>query len=163
MMMRFTILTLALLSTTAMADQCAWNSKTDAASALKLLKGNDIITWCQNCGDRKPSYIAKVISAKQATPQAGFKEITVETNKGTESIDLAYTYVRTATNVFTNMAQLVGCPSSGATTFIQTGPGVKKTAHFYNKDGEREDVLSSTEESTLADFKMKSDRVPASK
>jgi hypothetical protein len=161
--MKFVMIFLSVLSTSAFADQCAWNSKTDAASAMKLLKGNDVITWCQNCGEKTPSYIAKVSAAKITTPSAGYKEITITTSKGDEQIDLAYTYVRTATNVFTNMAQLVGCPSTGATSFIQTGPGVKKTAHYYNQVGERVDVLSSTEETTISAAQMKSDRLPASK
>ncbi|MBY0414119.1 MAG: hypothetical protein K2Q18_08130 [Bdellovibrionales bacterium] len=160
--MKFILLLSAIFSSAAFADQCQWNSKSDAASALKLLKGNEIILWCQNCGEAKPSYIVKVNSAKQKVPGEGFREITVETAKGPESIDLAYTYVRTASNVFTNMAQLVGCPSTGATTFIQTGPGVKKTAHFYDKQGQRVDVVSTMEQINIADMKMPTDRLPAS-
>ena len=156
-------LTLAA-SFSALADQCAWNKLTDAKSAKSLIKGNDIILWCQNCGEKNPSNILKVKEVRITKPETAYFELGVTYMDGKkDSIDLAYTYVRTASDVFTNVAQLVGCPSEGATTFIQTGPGVKKTAHFYNKEGKRVDVVSSEVEIKVADFaNANMNRMPAS-
>ncbi len=151
-------------SFSALADQCAWNKLTDAKSAKALIKDNDIILWCQNCGEKNPSTIMKVTAVNVTKPANDFFEINVTYADGKkDSIDLAYTYVRTASDVFTNVAQMVGCPSEGATTFIQTGPGVKKTAHYYNNTGTRVNVVSSSKEIAVADFKtMNTTRLPAS-
>jgi hypothetical protein len=164
--MKFFIFGLTLVASfSAMADQCAWNKFTDAKSAKSLIKGNDIILWCQNCGEKSPSNILKVKEVKLTKPDNNYFElgVTYSDNK-TDSIDLAYTYVRTASDLFTNVAQLVGCPSEGATTFIQTGPGKKKTAHFYNKEGKRVDVVSTETEIKVADFNaaVNANRLPAS-
>ena len=51
-----------VMAQSALADQCAWNSKTDAESAIKLLKGSDVMLWCHNCQEAKPSKIFKVSS-----------------------------------------------------------------------------------------------------
>lgn len=151
-------------SFSALADQCAWNKLTDAKSAKGLIKGNDIILWCQNCGEKSPSNILKVSDVRVTKPEESYYELGVTYSDGKkDSIDLAYTYVRTASDVFTNVAQLVGCPSEGATTFIQTGPGVKKTAHFYNKQGKRVDVVSTEKEIKVTEFKAaNANRMPAS-
>lgn len=162
----FIIMVAALYSMASFADQCAWNKRTDAKSAVKLIKNNDIILWCQNCAEKKPSNIFKVTDIKTDKPANNYYEVTVSTDKaGTNvNIDLAYTYVRTASDIFTNVAQLVGCPSQGATTFIQTGPGLKKTAHHYNKSGKRVDVVMVEGEIKVADFMTATatDRMPAS-
>jgi intein-encoded DNA endonuclease-like protein len=165
--MKFFIFAVALVASfSALADQCAWNKLTDAKSAKSLIKDNDIILWCQNCGEKNPSNILKVKDVNVKKPANDSHELTVIYSNGNQDqIDLAYTYVRTASDVFTNVAQLVGCPSEGATTFIQTGPGVKKTAHFYDKKGKRVDVVSTKKEIQVAEFHAANNttnRVPAS-
>lgn len=155
-----------IISSSAFADQCAWNKVSDASSAKKLLKENDFILWCQNCGEKRPSVIFAVKDVKVAKPTQDYFEVVATLADGsTVNLDLAYTYVRTASDVFTNVAQLVGCPSVGATTFIQTGPGVKKVAHFYNKKGERVDVQTSGTEIRVSEYKFDiiENRMPASK
>lgn len=163
--MKLLIFSLALISSfSALADQCAWNKFSDAKSAKNLLKNNEIILWCQNCGQKDPSNILKVDDVNVKKPANGYYELSVKYDNGNQDeIDLAYTYVRTSSDIFTNVAQLVGCPSEGATTFIQTGPGVKKTAHFYDKKGVRVDVVSSRKEIKVAEFKAaNTSRLPAS-
>lgn len=164
--MKFFMIAMALATSfSALADQCAWNKLTDAKSAKGLIKDNEIILWCQNCGEKNPSNILKVTDVNVKKPANGYFELSVTyANGNQDSIDLAYTYVRTASDVFTNVAQLVGCPSEGATSFIQTGPGVKKTAHFYDKHGKRVDVVSTKKEIQVADFHaaINTNRMPAS-
>ncbi len=129
-------LVLASVSLSAFADQCAWNTITDAISAKGLLTNKDIIFWCQNCTE-KPSAITRVSSATIARKD-GSNQLTVSLAGGRkESLDLAYTYVRVASDIFANVSHLVGCESEGAMTFIKTGPGTKKVAHFYNDHGVR--------------------------
>lgn len=158
---------LASFQISAFADQCQWNSNTDATSAYKLVKNNDIIFWCQNCGEAKPSTIAHVTSVVKAAADASgkYSKVNVTTSNGvTTEIDLAYTYVRTASDMFANVAQLVGCPNDGATTFIKTGPGVKKVAHYYDKVGVMQVVSTSEAEVAWNDFAKKKDmRLPANK
>lgn len=127
---------LASLSFAALADQCAYNTVTDAVSAKGLLTNKDVIFWCQNCNE-KPSNIKHVNSASVAR-KSGTNEVTVTLKDGKrEAIDLAYVYVRTASDIFANVSHLVGCETTGAMTFIKTGPGTKKEAHFYNDHGTR--------------------------
>jgi hypothetical protein len=128
------------LSASAFADQCAWNKLTDARSAQRLLKGNDAIFWCQNCNE-KPSKIFRIVDVKVAR---GTGELTATVQGRSEklNLDLAYTYVRTASDIFANVAHLVGCPSEGAMTFVKTGPGAKKEAHYYDQHGSKQ-VLST--------------------
>ena len=157
----------ALLSFSAFADQCAWNTRTDVKSAVKLVKNNDVIFWCQNCGEKKPSKIFKVIDYKVSTVRyQGLPEgriLTVNVGSRNEELDLAYTYVRTASDIFTNVAHLVGCPSAGATSFIQTGPGVRKVAHYYDARGVRINTANSDVEGLTSYMSPEHVRVPASK
>ena len=167
-----------VMAQSALADQCAWNSKTDAESAIKLLKGSDVMLWCHNCQEAKPSKIFKVLNVENQVPSKGYRQVVVnlEENVKPINIDLAYTYVRVATNVFANIAHLVGCDSTGEMTFVQTGPGRKKVPHFYDKTGTRVDmpngaVEESEEEGldpakiveTVAKFNRESNRKPANK
>ncbi|MGZ3787266.1 MAG: hypothetical protein ACXVLQ_02015 [Bacteriovorax sp.] len=156
---------------TAFADQCEWNSLTDANSAVKLIKNNDIIFWCQNCNEAKPSSIFKVTNVRvkkevsSGMPVGRIVNVQAEylVDKNGTDLDLAYTYVRTASNIFTNIAHLVGCPSEGATTFIQTGPGVKKVAHYYDGQGVRQNITTSSSDLNKDEFKnLDKSRMPAS-
>lgn len=131
-----TFIALTSLSFAAFADQCAYNTITDAVSAKGLLTNKDVIFWCQNCTE-KPSNIKKVVSASVARKN-GTNEMTVKLADGKkEAIDLAYVYVRTASDIFANVSHLVGCETTGAMTFVKTGPGTKKEAHFYDDHGTR--------------------------
>ena len=128
----------ASFSISAFADQCAYNTLTDAISAKGLLTNKDVIFWCQNC-TQKPSGIVRVTSATIARKD-GSNMLTVKLSNGKkEELDLAYTYVRTSSDIFANVSHLVGCESDGAMTFIKTGPGARKVAHFYNHQGVREE------------------------
>lgn len=135
--MKFLVtLAIASLSFAAFADQCAYNTITDAVSAKGLLTNKDVIFWCQNCTE-KPSNIKRVVSASVAR-KSGTNEVTVKLADGKkEAVDLAYIYVRTASDIFANVSHLVGCETTGAMTFVKTGPGKKKEAHFYNDHGAR--------------------------
>lgn len=164
-MKKFLVMISLLSSFSAFADQCAWNSLSDSKSAKSLIKDNDIILWCQACSEARPSNIFKVVDIDVSKPANGNELSVVLSNQTVESLDLAYTYVRTSSDIFANVAQLVGCPSEGATTFIQTGKGKKKTAHFYDKKGVRKDVKMVDGEIQFAEFKAMnlSNRMPASK
>jgi hypothetical protein len=139
------ILVLATFSVGAFADQCAWNTITDAISAKGLLTNKDVIFWCQNCNE-KPSAIVHVKSATIARKN-GSNELTVTLSNGKkENLDLAYTYVRTASDIFANVSHMVGCESTGALTFLKTGPGRKKVAHFYNDNGSKVEGRTALDE-----------------
>lgn len=170
--MKNILLTLILLlSVSARADQCEWNSPSDAKSAVELIKlHNEIMFWCQNCYEEKPSAITQVESARAPKVNDEYNigkgkpfRYVVVTVKGKEvGLDLAYTYIRTASDIFTNLSHLTGCPSEGATSFIQTTNNNKKIAHFYNAQGARQDVLTTTAASDINDFAKKA-RMPANK
>jgi len=146
---------LALLLTvtglTAFADQCQWNTASDADSARALINlHKEVMFYCQNCGDTKPSFIAEVKSVRTGQATMGDQRYPYRTVNLTlaggeqKEVDLAYLYVRTASDMFANTAQLVGCPSEGAVTFIQTTNRNQKLQHYYNAEGVRVPVASST-------------------
>ncbi|MBK9324577.1 MAG: hypothetical protein IPM97_16805 [Bdellovibrionaceae bacterium] len=134
----------------AFADQCQWTSGADSASALQLINlHKEVMYFCQNCGDNKPSYISEIDSATNTQAEMSGKKFpfrTIKLSKGgsTDEVDLAYLYVRTGSDIFANVAHLVGCPSSGAITFIQTTNTNKKIQHFYDATGERHDTATTT-------------------
>lgn len=131
----------------ASADQCAWNSSSDANSAMALINlHKEVMHFCQNCGDDKPSFIAKVDAVKTAkvSGEKAYRTVTLISGKQQQEVDLAYLYVRTASDMFANVAQLVGCPSEGAVTFIQTTNKNQKIQHYYNAEGVRVNTAEST-------------------
>jgi hypothetical protein len=150
MKMIFAAAFLSLFSFAANADQCQWNSAADAQSAIALINMHkEVMHFCQNCGDAKPSFISEVDGASTAQANMSgtkYPYRTVVLTKGgkTQEVDLAYTYVRTASDVFANVAQLVGCPSQGAVTFIQTTNRNQKLLHYYDQTGARVDVGTTT-------------------
>ena len=167
------LMSVIFLAFTSNADQCAWNTKTDGKSALEFLKPNDeILLWCQKCDEAKSSVI-QVVDA--ANFDRDTNEISIKTHEKSSGkiinngqvfgVDLAYTYVRTATDIFSNLAQLVGCPSTGASTFIQNKGG-QKIPHHYDSGGVRVDGVPQMTELAGVDlekaFKKGKFRSPAS-
>ena len=165
-MKKFLVLA-TLLSFNTFADSCQWSTRSDIKSTINLLKNNDIIFWCQNCNEKTPSKIFKVIDYKySANKYQGLPEgrvLTVNNGLRSEELDLAYTYVRTANDVFTSVSHLIGCPSEGATTFIQTGPGLRKVAYYFDARGMRMNTANSQVEGLTSFLPIGHVRVPASK
>ncbi len=144
---------LTMSSIQASADQCAWNTPTDAISARDLVNlHKEVIFFCENCGETNPGNITKIVEVRIPRIDdkyniGGGKKfryvILTYVGKTGElkdiEADLAYTYARTASDIFTNLAQAVGCPSTGASTFIQTtNQGGKKIPHYYDATGTRQ-------------------------
>jgi hypothetical protein len=144
------IFALTFAGLVAQADQCAYNTKTDGTSAKLLIQNNtELIDWCLNCDQKKPGliYVVTAVKVDKGTNEVMVKGIYKSSRKpvtemttpdGWHMIDLAYTYVRTASDVFTNLSHLVGCPSSGSYSFIQT-IGNSKRPHYYDNQGVRQD------------------------
>ena len=160
------VLLFTLLSGVAQADQCQWNSNTDAQSAFALINlHKEVMHFCQNCGDNRPSFISAIDSvataqAKMAGQKYPYRSVVLTKDGKKQEVDLAYLYVRTGSDIFANVAQLVGCPSEGAVTFIQTTNVGKKLPHYYNESGARVDVGMATAQ-VMSHFP--DDRKPASK
>lgn len=159
----------------AQADQCAYNTKTDGISAQQLIQKNvELIDWCLTCEQIKPGLIYVVNEIKtdsttneifvKGTYKSSKKAVTENvTEDGWHMIDLAYTYVRTASDIFTNLSHLVGCPSYGSYTFIQN-IGSKKVPHYYDGQGLRQQLSSQAmpdEGQSYGDFVKATGRKPA--
>lgn len=163
--MKVVILILSsLISASALASQCAWNKRADVRSGLNLLKNSEIILWCQNCNEKRPSHILKIKDVKLDKAANTDYEVSVVTDMGPLEIDLGYTYVKTASDTFTNVSHLVGCPTQGSTTFVQTGPGSRKVSYLYTKEGVRVNTSTQHQEVRVTELAwMKENRKPASK
>jgi hypothetical protein len=95
-----------ILSGDAFADQCTSASLSQAQLNLALKAISDapsVLQLCEPCGEGTPKLIAKERAYNKL--QAG-------------SADAAYLYVQTGDDVFTNVAALVGCPTSGVSSRI---------------------------------------------
>ena len=151
-MKKIVLLLLILSGYAAQADQCSWNNSSDVEYAIKLIKANkEVMYFCENCDEKKPSTVFTVtkVENKRATMQGKeypYRQVVLtghSENKNeviNDQIDLAYLYVRTGSDIFANVAQLVGCPSEGATTFIQTTNRRKKILHYYDAEGVRQNT-----------------------
>jgi hypothetical protein len=133
----------------ALADQCAWNDLAIArrgAALVKTLAGitgeePSVYTLCEPCG-QTVSQLTRVKIDKDATSTSGldvtykkvrgyavqpaqaptYWEFTMNAKSAApQSQDLAYLYVKTAANVYANVATLVNCPVDGVTPVIYTG------------------------------------------
>lgn len=152
-----TIVSLLLIlgSYAAQADQCQWNSASDATSARQLIGlHQEVMFYCQNCEENKPSFIAQVsdVKTRQATMSGEkypYRTVVLTVDGQDREVDLAYLYVRTASNIFANVAQLVGCPSHGAVSFIETTNKNSKIQHYYNATGDRVDTATTTAQNTI--------------
>lgn len=102
----------------ARADQCQAVDAETGKWALKLLvKGAQTVEFCEPCGDKQPKAPVAVFGAAYKGD-----EVTIN-GKG---VDLAYVFVQTGAKTFTNLALLVGCPTSGVSPTIAPG-AVKPT------------------------------------
>jgi hypothetical protein len=163
----FLALAISLTGLVASADQCDWNSESDATSARQLIARNkDVMFYCQLCGDSKPSFIAHVESVKTAPADSTsgqknpYRIVVLSTDdKKNQEVDLAYLYVRTGSNIFANVAQLVGCKSDGAITFIETTNRNQKIQHYYDEAGVRHDTATTSSQNGTGNGGV---RVPAS-
>lgn len=106
----FTVAT--LFSITAMADQCQMVSRAEAERALLLIQpGSTVSTFCELCGDTKPTR-TEVVSSVSAAITDGTSVVSING----ESVDLAYLYLKVAPNKKVNVALAVGCETLDAST-----------------------------------------------
>lgn len=116
------VLALTSISRTALADQCAWNTKAIADRAAELVKpGATVIEFCEPCSDDRPGPSVAVKSTRVTQPKTGYFELTINR----KAVDLAYLFVKTADNVFTNVGVLAGCDPHDVSTEIRDGKPTK--------------------------------------
>jgi hypothetical protein len=112
------MLAILLSFTAAQADQCAWIPKATAEAAVKYLQPQaEWASYCEPCGDSKPTY-GKVVEGAQirTTSAPDLWEVVVDG----KAVDLAYVFVlrRPSDNKLGNLAFLTGCPTSGVSKTI---------------------------------------------
>ena len=118
------------------ADQCAWIEKEKQKfiweSAEKLLtKIDSFIEFCEPCLNNEIGNIQTIRNVKTSvselqTPDGVIKYpeyISIEINN--KQRDIAYIYVRTGQNIFTNLAILFGCPVHDVSPMIYLAPRKK--------------------------------------
>lgn len=107
--------TILTMTTLAQADQCQLISVEQAAKALNHIKpASEFVAFCEPCGDNDfyKQEIQTVDDLK--VKKDNFDSQTYwEISLNNKSIDLAYTFIRTADGSFLNMSKLADCPSEG--------------------------------------------------
>lgn len=128
--MRGVIVAVLMLATGAVrADQCAVVSREQAQSAVRQLpKGTLFVTYCEPCGDKKPS-VPDMVSISESKPWQTPPQYEVVVNG--KSVDLAYLYVQKAAGDthYVNAASLGGCQTQGVTKEIEASPKYQLLAH----------------------------------
>jgi hypothetical protein len=96
-------------SAAAYADQCAVLDETTAARAVDALRRHpDIVSFCEPCGEVAPG-VPDRVTRVAARPTGGGFEVSVDGRP----VDLAYTYARTSSHRYENLAALAACPTTG--------------------------------------------------
>jgi hypothetical protein len=107
---------IALFSSLAYADQCAYITKSEAKSAKSYVpKGSQVLFLCEPCGETQPTPVQ--VSSSRAKPVGSGNYWGLNINE-VKAQDLAYTFVKTSKDTYTNLASLVGCPASGVSETI---------------------------------------------
>jgi hypothetical protein len=105
-------MTLLLLASAALADQCAWVDEQTASAARRFLPVGAVwVGLCEPCDERTPQ--VHVVGETRVGPTSSPRlyEVTIDGRP----VDLAYVYVRATPDakVLTNLARLVRCPTTG--------------------------------------------------
>ena len=118
-----------LVATTAHADQCEWVGEPRPRRPPPILaKKPKVIEFCEPCGDKAPGTPFVPTTLERAAVGDGYQAVSIDGR----SRDLAYTYVKTSTTHYENLAVLAGCPAEGVsprlTIEAETPNGVMITA-----------------------------------
>jgi hypothetical protein len=111
------------------ADQCAsLGEHAMAARAAALVRAHpSVVSYCEPCGERVPGAPQEVRRVEVARSGDGWS-VAIDRRE----VDLAYTFVRTATDRYQNLAALVGCPAQDVSDHLDvsdaTSSGVLITA-----------------------------------
>ena len=106
----FAVGSVLLVAGPAVADQCAWNSKSVADQAIKLMpKGTVLQEFCAPCKDTKATKIVvDSTSVKLASQTDPDSNVIVVNGKG--ELDLAYAYLQMGpAKEWTNVGMTLKC------------------------------------------------------
>ena len=111
------VLAAMLAARSARADQCQWLADPAIATraARELASHPEIVTFCEPCGDAAPGAPRKATNV--AVQQLGDHATSITIDG--ESVDLAYTYVKTSERQYRNLAALAGCATSGVSPSLR--------------------------------------------
>jgi hypothetical protein len=103
-------ISLAVLGSTARADQCEWLDDATAQKAKDVLvKSPKHLAFCEPCGDQAPGVPQRATSVEITAAEGDHAMVVVDG----APIDLAYVFVRTDDHHYRNLAALAGCPTTG--------------------------------------------------
>lgn len=110
---------------TAFADQCAWITLNHAKAGVAIAKSHArVISFCEPCGEKKPSASKVRGIQKVAIVPKGNGLFAVKVNR--TEVDLAYTFVSRDGVTFHNLAKMARCPASGVSRSIKLAPAAPK-------------------------------------
>jgi hypothetical protein len=115
------VLAVTATASTASADQCAYITKDQAATAARIVRDLNkyvVAYFCKPCGDKETKKDAvKTIEVKRVDSQYLDGEY-YELQINGEGVDLAYTYVPLRGDSFRNLAMAARCPAQDVPEFI---------------------------------------------
>jgi len=111
------VLAAMLAARSARADQCQWLADPEIATraAHELASHPEIVAFCEPCGDAAPGAPRKATNV--AVQQLGDHATSITIDG--DSVDLAYTYVKTSERQYRNLAALAGCATSGVSPSLR--------------------------------------------
>ena len=121
-MIRTIVLGLSLLagSSVARADQCQSVETDQGVAAEKLLKDATVLSYCEPCGDARPTK-APTGPVRSVKVHLGASKNLLTLAVDGKDVDLAYTFIQTGKATFTNVAMMVGCQATGVSGFVTIG------------------------------------------
>jgi hypothetical protein len=104
----------SLISTGALADQCAWVTPDVSALMDQLVDsgqftGKRYVEYCKTCGDKIPQGPYSLSGVKKKRVDANYNEYYFVTNNKDKSVDLAYVFIETRPGVFSNVGMMTSC------------------------------------------------------
>lgn len=102
-----------MMSSLALADQCALIPQEYASKALDFIKpGSQFVSFCEPCGDENfETLTTQTVNEINISKTMLDKEVLWEIKINGKGIDLAYTFMRNTEGSFLNLSKLANCPS----------------------------------------------------
>ncbi len=119
--MKLFIALLSLVSSYAMADQCAYTDLDTAKRAELLLTDATVVELCEPCGESRNSITDKsFVKARSTTVNLVDAERKwYELSVNGKPVDLAYTFVQVSSGRLVNVAKVIGCEARNVSSAIR--------------------------------------------
>lgn len=114
MLMKLQFCCLALVSTMALADQCAWvtsaaSSRLEELDKAGQITGNRYVEYCKPCGDKAPQGPYVIGQLRKKKIDNVYTEYFFVVQGKERPVDLAYVFIQSGANRYINLGKATNC------------------------------------------------------